>query len=182
MDTFLLRVFQQQVANQCFAALMAAETAQEALNKNSDVFWASVQNCLTAVANISKACWGQGGKYAKEREPLRLSLGIDDNSPIKATSMRNNFEHIDERLDNWYATSPNRNHMDFMIGPPSMVQGLADIDMFRVFDPTNAEVVFWGTVYPLKPIIDEIQRLHPVAVAESSKPHWDPPNTPGSGQ
>ena len=183
MDTFLLRVFQRQVANQCFAALMAAEMAQDALNKNNqDIFWASVQNCLTAVANISKACWGQKGKYAKERELLRVSLGVDDNSPIKATSMRNNFEHFDERLDYWYATSPNRNHVDYMIAPPGMVQGVADTDMFRVFDPDTADVVFWGKTYPLKSIIDEVRRLHPVAVAESSKPHWDPPSTSGSGQ
>ena len=93
-------MFQRQVATQCFAALMAAETAQSALNPvNQDVFWASIQNCLTAVANISKAMWGQGGKYSKERKPLRDSLGVGNNSPLKRTSMRNNFEHFDERLE-----------------------------------------------------------------------------------
>jgi hypothetical protein len=176
LDTFLLRIFQRQVANQCFAALMAAETAQSALNPvNQDVFWASIQNCLTAVANISKAMWGQGGKYAKERKSLRDSLGVGNNSPLKRTSMRNNFEHFDERLDDWYATSTNRNHLDHMIGPPSTISGVADTDMFRVFDPTTAELVFWGKRYPLKTILDEVRRLHPTALAEGSKPHWDPP-------
>jgi hypothetical protein len=175
LDTYLLRMFQRQVANQCFAALMAAETAQSALNPvNQDVFWASIQNCLTAVANISKAMWGQGGKYAKERKPLRDSLGVGNNSPLKRTSMRNNFEHFDERLDDWYATSTNRNHLDHMIGPPSTISGLADTDMFRVFDPTTAELVFWGKRYPLRTIMDEVLRLHPIAHAEGSKPHWDP--------
>jgi len=58
--------------------------------------------------------------------------------------MRNSFEHFDERLDDWYATSTGRNHLDYMIGAPSMISGMADTDMFRVFDPSTAELVFWG--------------------------------------
>jgi|SRR5690348_9700266 len=178
METFLLRVFQRQVAKQCFAALMAAQVAQAALNQGGaeqDAFWASVQNCLTAVANISKALWGQGGKYSKERKPLRDSLGVPNASPLKLTSMRNNFEHFDERLDKWYATSTSRNHLDYMIGSPNVVKGMADIDMFRVFDNTTGDVVFWGKRYPLKLIVAEVQRLKAIAEAEAAKPHWDSP-------
>jgi hypothetical protein len=179
MDTHLLRIFQRQVENQCFGALMAAETAQGALNPlNQDVFWSSIQNCLTAVANISKALWGQTGKYSAERKPLRDSLDVGDDSPLKPTSMRNNFEHFDERLDDWYATSANHNYLDHMIGPPNIVGGFADTDMFRVFDPTTAELVFWGKRYPLKTIMDEVGRLHPIAHTEGSKPHWDPVGPP----
>jgi hypothetical protein len=82
--------------------------------------------------------------------------------------------NFDERLDDWYATSANHNYLDHMIGPPNMVGGFADTDMFRVFDPTTAELVFWGKRYPLKTIMDEVGRLHPIAHAEGSKPHWDP--------
>lgn len=178
MDTYLLRLFQGQVAKQCFSALMAAEMAQGALNAaNQDVFWASIQNCLTAVANISKALWGQAGKYDGDRKLLRDSLGVTDDSPLKPTSMRNNFEHFDERLDDWYTNSANKNYGDYIIGPPNTVQGLADTDMFRVFDTTTAEIVFWGKRYNLKVIVDEVKRLHPIATAEGSKPHWDPPPT-----
>ena len=38
--------------------------------------------------------------------------------------------------------------------------------MFRVFDPTTAEVVFWGERYPLKTIMDEVTRLYPLARAQ----------------
>ena len=60
---------------------------------------------LNAGANISKAFWGSGGKLAVERKPLRDSIGIDDKSPLRAVTMRNNFEHFDERIDRWW-TSP----------------------------------------------------------------------------
>ena len=158
---------------------MAAEVAQGAVNSgNQDVFWASIQSCLTAVANISKALWGQGDKLAAQRKPLRDSLGVAEDNPLRPTAMRNNFEHFDERLDDWYATSTNHNLLDYMIGPPSMVAGMADTDMFRVFDPTTAELVFWGKRYPLKTIMEEVQRLRPIALAESDKPHYDPTGPP----
>jgi hypothetical protein len=201
VDPFLLRLFQRQIAAQCFAAILASETAINALSPaapsngaerasaaaspatattattptrrippHQDVFWASVQSCLTAVANISKACWGEDGKYRKERKPLRKSLGIKKDSPLRPLSMLNNFEHFDEQIDKWFATSTNRIHVDRIIGPANVIGGVAPIDMFRVFDPTTAEVVFWGEPYPLKTIMDEVTRLYPLARAQGDKP------------
>ena len=195
MDTFLLRLFQRQVAAQCFAAILASETAQSALSPpappstpgapvtrtppHQDVFWASVQSCLTAVANVSKACWGEEGKHRKERKPLRQSLGINKDNPLRPISMHNNFEHFDERIDKWFATSSNRVHVDRVIGPPNVLGGVSDPDMFRVFDTTTAEVVFWGQRYSLKTIMDEITRVYPIAKQEGDKPDSDPSGPPG---
>jgi hypothetical protein len=201
VDAFLLRVFQRQVATQCFAAILASETAINALSPpapssatatpsapappsapdppapptprvlpHQDVFWASVQNCLTAVANISRACWGEEGEHRKERKPLRQSLGIKKDNPLKPFSTRNNFEHFDEQIDEWFAASANRVHVDRIIGPAIIIGGVSDVDMFRVFDPTTAEVVFWGERYPLKKIMDEVTRLYPLARALGDKP------------
>jgi hypothetical protein len=96
--------------------------------------------------------------------------------------MRNNFEHFDERLDKWYTTSAKRNHADYIIGPPNTLVGVAETDMFRFFDTSTADVVFWGKRYSLVTIMDEILRVHPIAKAEGNKPHFDPPSTTGSGQ
>jgi len=137
---------------------------------HQDVFWASVQSCLTAVANISKACWGEEGEYRKERKPLRQSLGIKKDSPLKPLSRRNNFEHFDEQIDEWFSTSKNRIHVDRIIGPANIIGGVSTKDMFRVFDPTTAEVVFWGERYPLKTIMDEVTRLYPLARSLGDKP------------
>jgi hypothetical protein len=137
---------------------------------HQDVFWASVQNCLTAVANISKACWGEEGEYRKERKPLRKSLGIKKDNPLKPLSMRNNFEHFDEQIDEWFSTSKNRIHVDRIIGPANIIGGVSTRDMFRVFDPTTADVVFWGERYPLKSIMDEVTRLYPLARSLGDKP------------
>jgi hypothetical protein len=137
---------------------------------HQDVFWASVQSCLTAVANISKACWGEDGEHRKERKPLRQSLGIKKDNPLRPLSMRNNFEHFDEQIDEWFSKSKNRIHVDRIIGPASIIGGVSTNDMFRVFDPTTAEVIFWGERYPLKTIMDEVTRLYPLARSLGDKP------------
>jgi hypothetical protein len=172
MDVFLLRAHQRQIVHQCHAAINAAQQANVALAaSNQDIFWASIQNFLTAAANISKACWGAGGKLDSERQPLRESLGIDDNSPLANTDLRNHLEHYDERLDRWYCKSVRRNHIDFMIGPrATTISGTEDIDIFRFFDPQTNEVIFWGERYALQPLADEIVKLHPKAETEAKKP------------
>lgn len=181
MDFMLLCIFQRQVELQCRAILAAAHDLDAALAirrrtpEGSAAIWIAVQNLLNATANVSKACWGQGGRFAAERKDLRDSLGIPDTSPLKDPDMRNNFEHYDERIDLWWQTSTDHNHMDMgVISPLSGVHGLAETDMFRIIDPAALEVIFWGQRFALRPTVAEALRILPIAEAEGAKPHWDP--------
>ena len=100
MDLMLLRIFQRQLALQCRYLLVSFREAGMGLKegKTDQVFY-GLQNLLNAGANISKAFWGQRGQLADLRKPLRDSVGVADDSPLRQVTMRNNFEHIDERLD-----------------------------------------------------------------------------------
>jgi len=181
MDVMLLRTFQRQVVLQCEFMLLAAAELNEALKDGTSavqqtttrVFF-SIQNLLNAAANISKAFWGQRGRFAAERQALRDSVGIPDTSPLRDVNMRNNFEHLDERLDKWWAESARHNHADLNIGPIGAIAGLDDIDMFRLFDPHSTEIVFWSQRFNLQSLIDEVQRVLPTLRAEAAKPHWEP--------
>lgn len=177
MDLMLLRLHQRQIAHQCRAALLALEIGQQGLEANDqDVFWASVQNFLTAAANISKTLWGAGGRLVDSRGPVRKSLGVTDDSPLASTDLRNHLEHFDERLDRWHERSERHNYADFVIGPKeSTIGGLEETDMFRQFDPATGHVIFWGEHHAIGPIRDAITDLLPVAIAEASKPHWRSP-------
>jgi hypothetical protein len=100
MDKQLLKIFQEQVRLQCMFLLRAARELNQTLKtKDTESIFFSLQNFLTAGANISKALWGQGGRLHAERKPLRDSIGVHDSSALRAVNMRNNFEHFDERLD-----------------------------------------------------------------------------------
>ena len=175
MDLMLLRVFQQQVLLQCRYVLVSAKYLQDA-NQHHDtvaVFYA-IQNLLTAAANVAKALWGQKGSKAVDRGALRLSIGVNDSSPLRLVTMRNNFEHFDDRLDKWWRDSFRHNHADLNIGPKDAIAGLDDIDRFRMFDPTSTDVIFWGETFNLNALIDEVARICPLLEEEANRPHWEP--------
>ena len=146
MELMLLRLFQKQVLLQCQFVIVAATNVNAGLNnRNSEHVWYSLQNMLNAGANISKTLWGQGGRLTEERRPLRDSIGVPDNSPLRQVTMRNNFEHLDERMDRWWRKSKHHNHVDKIIGPKATtIVGADPRDIFRFFDPQTTELIFWG--------------------------------------
>jgi hypothetical protein len=177
MDTLLLRVHQRQIVHQCRSALLAADMAHGAVaGGNQDAFWSSIQNFLTATANIAKALWGAGGSRAAAREPLRLSLGVADDSALASTRLRNHFEHYDERLDQWFERSAGRNYVDFVIGPENVIAGADATDIFRWFDPDVGDVIFWGERYSIAALVRAVRQLLPIAEREAKQPHWATPS------
>ncbi|HEX3181285.1 MAG TPA: hypothetical protein VHR44_08530 [Beijerinckiaceae bacterium] len=134
--------------------ILAAREVNAALQqRDMDRLFYAIQNLLNAAANVSKALWGSGGKLAVGRQPLRDSIGIGDDSPLRNVTMRNNFEHFDERLDRWWKDSTHHNHIDFVVGPPNAVAGADDIDRFRFFDPTTTNLTFWGQEFNIQALL-----------------------------
>ncbi len=168
----LLRTFQQQVLTQCEFLLLAADDVNVSLNNHNTtrVFYA-LQNLLNAAANISKALWGQGGSLTAQRQALRDSIGISDASPLRNVTMRNNFEHFDERLEKWWRESQRHNYADFNIMPKSMVVGIDPIDWFRNFDPQTTDLYFWSQEFNIQELVTEVHKIVPKLQEETNKPH-----------
>jgi hypothetical protein len=183
MNLMLLRLFQGQVAEQCRYLLLSAQRVNLALSSDGDI-WFDLQNLLAAGANVAKLLWGKNPTITAQRAPLRASLGIDDASPLKQRGMRNHYEHIDERLDDWDRLSKHHNHVSRIIGPPDAIAGVDEIDLFRRFDPATATALFWGDTFDIQALVTEAERLLPIATAEAGKPHWEPssPSDAGGGQ
>ena len=89
--------------------------------------------------------------------------------------MRNHFEHMDERIDRWWAESNRHNHADKIIGPKSTIDGIDPIDSFRWFDPSTSLVIFWGQEFNIQALVSEVERVLPKLQEEALKPHWDEP-------
>jgi hypothetical protein len=84
-------------------------------------------------------------------------LQVADDSPIRDVDMRNNWEHFDERADEFLANASQESLAGFTIASP-----LSSINVarrFRVYDPTTTEVVFWGDVYNIRSVIAEAERI-----------------------
>jgi hypothetical protein len=178
MELMLLRVFQQQILLQCQYLLFAADDLVAAMPANGradpDRAFFAIQNFLNAAANISKGFWGQAGSRAEERRELRESVGLADSSPLRNVTMRNHFEHFDERLETWWKTSRNHNIIDRNFANRSFVTGSEPVDWFRNFDPASGDLYFWSQDFNVNEIIREVQLLLPKLTLEASKP-WLPP-------
>jgi hypothetical protein len=85
MDSFLRRLFLEEIQHQCEFAFMAYDdlTTGIATKDNNRIFY-SVQGFLIATANISKIFWPQDTQYNQRGEDLKQLLGVDDNSPARA--------------------------------------------------------------------------------------------------
>jgi len=160
MDTKLLRVFKGQILLQCQFVLYAADDINAALKQgDTQRMFYSIQNLLDAAANISKGLWGAGGSVAEQRGPVRDSIGITDASPLRLPTMRNNFEHFDERIDRWWEGSRGHAYTDLNIMPRTVISGLDDIDVFRWFDPQTTDVIFWSERFNIQEIVKEVERM-----------------------
>lgn len=165
MDPYLLVTFQRHLLHQLECVVRAANDVNAALKtKRSEVIFYPIQNLLTAAANAGKVLWGQKGKLATERKPLRDSVGVLDTSPLRDVDMRNNYEHFDERIDRWWKESPGHSTVDLMVGPIRSIHapGLSQKDWFRVYDPQTSLIYFWGEEFDLQAIVTEAERLIPL--------------------
>jgi hypothetical protein len=160
MDPHLIEVFKLQIETQCQFLLLGKHQLDEGLAKHGylEVF-AALQAILTASANISKACWGQSGSMETERKPLRDSLGISDTSPLRSTTVRNSFDHFDDRLDTWWAHSKTKNLADLNIGSTGHLSGFQVKETFRHYDPTTQEIIFWGKRISVDALVKEAETL-----------------------
>src|SRR5215216_1443263 len=112
-----LQMYQREVERQCKFALMAHDDLHQTLRQN-DMYrvWFSVQALLVALGNVSKLLWPIKERIPGRGAQLRESLSIKDSSPLKDRNFRNQFEHFDEKLDDWALSSENLDYADSNVG------------------------------------------------------------------
>jgi hypothetical protein len=159
---------------------MAAETRvrHEARRAAMDRVWFSLQNLVIAAANVSKALWGSNKQAAARRTDLRQSLNVNDDSPLfPPRTMRDHFEHYDERLEEWDAKSVNHWHIDRNLGSfASAMSPPADrLELFRNYDPNTEVVTFWGDDFDIPAIVAEVDRILGVLSSADRRAHRGTP-------
>jgi hypothetical protein len=134
--------------------------------------WFALQNILVAAANLSKLLWGSSGKREQEREALRESIDVDNTSPLKSLDIRNDFEHFDERIEDWYVRQGQSIYIGRNIGGGILNENEGDGRRFGEYDPSTGMVVFWTNSARLPDIIGEVRRILPLVEAEAAKDPW----------
>ena len=174
MEKTLLRQFQIEVERQCQFAMIALQDMEEAsANSDGRLFWYSVQGLMVAVGRISRLLWPPDPLFPKRGPELRESLGVGEDSPLRALEFVEHFEHFDKRLETWYVTSEQRRFFDSYTEPLDVLAETAPGDRFRGFQTENNAVLFHGQTYEIDPVSRAVEELQARAEAEMQKPRFD---------
>lgn len=168
MDSMLEKIFVMEIEKQCDFGLLCYNKMNEffanPLSVGTTEFWFYAQAFLVSAANISKILWGvdkprDKKKRYKQRKPLRKKLGISDKSVLNNRTVRNCFEHFDEKIDIWFSSSKNKVFVDSNIGPENMIGNLKKSDHLRFYDTEKNSISFRGIEFPVKPVVLEMIKL-----------------------
>ena len=174
MEKTLIRQFQVEVERQCQFAMIALQDMEEAsANSDGKLFWYSVQNLLVAVGRISRLLWPPDPLFPNRGAELRESLGVGEDSPLRALMFVEHFEHFDKRLETWYVTSEQRRFFDSYTEPLDVLADTAPVDRFRGYQTENSAVLFQGDAYELGAVSKAVEELQHRAEAEMQKPRFD---------
>ena len=174
MEKTLLRHLQVEVERQCQFAMIALQDMDEAsANGDGKLFWYAVQNLLVAVGRISRLLWPPDPLFPKRGAELRESLGVGEDSPLKALTFVEHFEHFDKRLETWYVTSEHRRFFDSYTEPLDVLAETAPEDRFRGYHTEENAILFHDETYDLGPVSEALEALQRKAEDEMQKPRFD---------
>ncbi len=146
-------MFALHIMRQCdfaLSALSEMELFLQTPNNNINPFWYYVDMFLLSTGNISKAFWPSAARDTKYNElveqrgkELREMFKISEDSPLRARSVRNDFEHYDERIDVLFATTDSHIIADSSIISEGSLNTKSKIHYVRVFDPKTHKLLFF---------------------------------------
>ena len=163
-------IFKRELSFQCELAKMAATQLDAEMmggSPRSLHVWAALQSILISAANISKFLWGSGRdrkRLEAARKPLRELVGIEDGSVLDSTSLRNDFEHFDERIEEWASGPSSWAYIARIIGPSNFeAVGGGDLPLpgtFGRFYTDTGIVKFWDNEIDLYAVVQAIRALY----------------------
>lgn len=165
MNEFIEGIYLRELLVQCEYAVDTVKRMNEILaaRASPSEFFREAADFLQHSSAVSRLLWPPGStdrakkKRAKKRGVhLRQVLHVDDAHVLKTRTLRDHFEHLDERLDDWAETSPNKNIVDNMIGPRAAIGGdaIKDKDIIRMFDPGTKLIIFRGDRFDIQGLVN----------------------------
>lgn len=151
-----------------YSAVVKDPALKPVITESQDRVWLAIDGILIAAANISRLLWGQAGGKTAERAALRNDLGIHTSSYFRMPTVRNHFEHMDERIESWFKRSAGLDSVTTAIG--WVIPDLDRKAYFRNYDTATDVVSFWGDTIEIRRLVDEAHPL--LALAEA--PHTWP--------
>lgn len=160
MDDFLAKIYLEQAKQECERCFFSIDKMNAILrNEIKDNFFQYAHDLIHHAAAVSRIFWPPGGrnkqstKRAHRRgQALRDMLSLQSGHAVQNRSLRDHYEHFDERLDDWAENSKYRNIVQRLIGPKTSIGGNAieDSDIIDHFDPATNVFGFRGEHYNIQ--------------------------------
>jgi len=143
----------------------ATANANAQIDIATDEILDSMQNLIARAAALSRYFWpardGGNQEHKRRADQLRRAFAVADESPLKDRELRNCMEHFDERLDHYLGKLITGQIFPSYVGPaPGQTKVLQHF--FRAYFVDIGTFEILGTHYQIRPIVDEISRLHSI--------------------
>jgi len=112
-----------------------------------------------AAGNVSKILWPQEKKYSLRGKGLRELLKIDDNNILSDRSLRNHFEHYDDRIEEWFKGKSSAVYSDLAIDPLKSTRRNFPTNHHREYDPLMQTLTFRGESFDLAAVLKELKEI-----------------------
>ena len=146
-----------EIALQAKLAEMAGKELPKA--SSSLEFWSAIQSILSASANVSKILWPVKKSRKARGEYLRNLLGIEEHHLLSDRSIRNSFEHYDERIEDWFEEHDASTYIDLAL--EAQVPGLLSFPKFahRSYDQYTYELKFRDEKINIQELLSGLSEL-----------------------
>jgi hypothetical protein len=132
--------------------------------------WMALQTIHISAGNVSKILWGGGRKDPQKRAELqerravlRERLGVGDNTCFKSkVSLRNDFEHLDERVEEAFKDGNQSGFLGRSIG--AIGDATPHSQIFGHYDQESGDLWFWKNRINIFDVVAEARHL--VVVSE----------------
>lgn len=120
----------------------------------------AIQSIALHAAALSKYFWPVGKRYKARGEHLRKRLGVLDGSPLEDRNLRNQLEHLDEKLDDYFKEQAFSGYVfPEFFGPEPDRDGPKAL-FFRAYFINTGEFEVLGNKYPIPALVSEVARIH----------------------
>lgn len=138
---------------------------ERALELPKEALLHELQNILHQFGCISRYFFPARGTaiHADRAAQLRRAFGIPDDSPLADRALRNALEHFDERLDTYFS-SPVVGQIIPDLVDYAAPQSDVPLHVFKGFYVEGLTFVLLGQSHEMRPIIDEVLRLHQLLI------------------
>jgi len=170
MDDFLQKIYLGQVKQECEYCFHPIEIMNAIMNKQIEGdFFQPALDLIHHAAAVSRIFWPPRGKNKQSTKRahrrgqfLRDLLDLPSGHPVQDRTLRDHFEHFDERLDGWAENSKNRNIVQRFIGPRTAIGGdaIQDSDIIHHYDPQTKIFGFRGEKFDIQALATGLDGIY----------------------